>query len=152
MSTNRRTKYVRKLPKGPSGRFMCRAGCSKEVKPPRRTFCSEECVHNYRLRSDTSYLRHCTFERDAGVCCKCQTDTVIKKQECRKEYLFAKDKAKVQELWISKGWPKSLSISWWNADHIVEVCNGGGECDLSNIQTLCVPCHKAKTKAMKRKK
>ena len=32
-----------------------------------------------------------------------------------------------------------------NADHIFPVSLGGPEFDLSNVQTLCVECHKAKT-------
>ena len=35
---------------------------------------------------------------------------------------------------------------FWEADHIVPVAEGGGETSLNNFQTLCVPCHKKKTK------
>ena len=35
---------------------------------------------------------------------------------------------------------------FWEADHIRPVAEGGGESDLSNFQTLCVPCHAKKTK------
>lgn len=35
--------------------------------------------------------------------------------------------------------------SLWEADHILEVVNGGIDLGLSNIQTLCIPCHKEKT-------
>ena len=35
---------------------------------------------------------------------------------------------------------------FWEADHIVPVAEGGGESDLTNYQTLCVPCHAKKTK------
>jgi 5-methylcytosine-specific restriction endonuclease McrA len=34
---------------------------------------------------------------------------------------------------------------WPQADHIVPVSGGGGECDLSNYQTLCASCHEMKT-------
>ena len=37
--------------------------------------------------------------------------------------------------------------SLWEADHIVEL-SSGGESSLENTQTLCVPCHKAKTREM----
>lgn len=33
----------------------------------------------------------------------------------------------------------------WEADHIVPVVEGGGECDLSNLRTLCLRCHRAET-------
>lgn len=39
--------------------------------------------------------------------------------------------------------------SLWDADHIVPVVEGGGECDLSNIRTLCLRCHRAMTAALR---
>lgn len=33
----------------------------------------------------------------------------------------------------------------WQADHIIEVRDGGGGCGLDNFQTLCKDCHKEKT-------
>jgi len=36
-------------------------------------------------------------------------------------------------------------VSGWDADHIIPVCEGGGECDLGNYRTLCHPCHKEVT-------
>ena len=35
--------------------------------------------------------------------------------------------------------------SLWDADHIVPVAEGGGECDLSNMRTLCLKCHRIHT-------
>jgi hypothetical protein len=32
----------------------------------------------------------------------------------------------------------------WDADHILPVAKGGGECDLSNMRTLCLHCHRAR--------
>jgi 5-methylcytosine-specific restriction endonuclease McrA len=40
----------------------------------------------------------------------------------------------------------------WDADHIVEVVRGGGLCGLENYQTLCHPCHKAKTARLARER
>lgn len=40
----------------------------------------------------------------------------------------------------------------WDADHIVPVVEGGGECDLSNIRTLCVNCHRAATLALRERR
>ena len=39
--------------------------------------------------------------------------------------------------------------SFWQADHIVPVSEGGGECDLSNMRTLCDVCHAAETAALR---
>ena len=35
--------------------------------------------------------------------------------------------------------------SLWEADHITPVVEGGGECDLSNLRTLCLRCHRMAT-------
>jgi hypothetical protein len=35
----------------------------------------------------------------------------------------------------------------WDADHIIPVWRGGGLCGLDGYQTLCKPCHAAKTAA-----
>lgn len=39
----------------------------------------------------------------------------------------------------------------WEADHIVPVVEGGGECGLENYRTLCVPCHKRATRALRQR-
>jgi hypothetical protein len=33
----------------------------------------------------------------------------------------------------------------WEADHIVPVVEGGGECGIENYRTLCIACHRAET-------
>jgi 5-methylcytosine-specific restriction endonuclease McrA len=35
-----------------------------------------------------------------------------------------------------------------DVDHIIPVCEGGGCCGLSNLRTLCKPCHKVETKKL----
>jgi 5-methylcytosine-specific restriction endonuclease McrA len=34
------------------------------------------------------------------------------------------------------------SYTYWEADHIIPVSQGGGCCGLENYRTLCIPCHK----------
>src|SRR5215468_5090538 len=63
------------LETGPNGRALCR-WCNLEVPEGRRTFCSDWCVHEWRLRTDPGYLRDQVFERDKGVCAACRLDTV----------------------------------------------------------------------------
>lgn len=41
--------------------------------------------------------------------------------------------------------------SLWDADHILPVAEGGGECDLDNIRTLCLRCHRAATLELRRR-
>ena len=134
------------LAKGPSGRSLCR-WCSLEVPKGRTTFCSEYCVTEWRLRSDPGYLRERVFERDRGICAVCHLD-------CASEWLrllrlrgAARHKA-MSEWNLSRRFRRSL----WDADHIVPVVEGGGECDLSNIRTLCLKCHRAATTALRERR
>ena len=41
-------------------------------------------------------------------------------------------------------WTSGRSTGW-DADHIVPVVEGGGQCGLDNYRTLCHPCHKDET-------
>jgi 5-methylcytosine-specific restriction endonuclease McrA len=101
------------------------------------------------LRTSPSYLRSEVLKRDQGICAICGLDTLAIEAELTRLY------------WEShKTWPcgkemerfkKSLGISktrksLWDADHILPVHQGGGECGLENMQTLCIWCHKKKTK------
>jgi hypothetical protein len=38
---------------------------------------------------------------------------------------------------------------FWQADHILAVAEGGGDCGIQNFQTLCVPCHKLDTEKLR---
>jgi 5-methylcytosine-specific restriction endonuclease McrA len=47
------------------------------------------------------------------------------------------------------GVPLHRIKSLWDADHIVPVAEGGGECDLHNLRTLCIPCHRRVTEELR---
>jgi len=126
----------RSLPKGPHGRNLCR-WCRQETPKGRFTFCSDACVHEWRLRTDPGYLREQVFRRDRGVCARCGLDTEALRKDKRKLDYAARRR-------FEKDWG-TLRRSLWDADHILPVCEGGGECDLSNIRTLCLQCHKRAT-------
>ena len=34
---------------------------------------------------------------------------------------------------------------FWQADHMNAVAEGGGDCGLENLRTLCTPCHQVET-------
>lgn len=60
--------------------------------------------------------RRIAWERDRGVCAQCGHQD-----------------------------PNPSIFGPWHADHIVPCADGGAPLDPANIQTLCVPCHEAKT-------
>ncbi|MCU1339326.1 MAG: endonuclease [Bryobacterales bacterium] len=131
------------LPRGPSGRVLCR-WCNLEVPSGRFTFCSDWCVHEWRLRTDPGYLRDQVFARDHGICAICRVD-------CRAAYLDLKRARGVHRLKLLERWGlKRLNRrTLWDADHIVPVAEGGGECDLENIRSLCVICHRRQTSELR---
>lgn len=138
---------------GEDGFPMCRF-CKKPVGPPRRTFCSPTCVHEYRVRSDTNYVRQCLLFRDKGVCKGCKTDTVKLVKDLialEKQETFAAFKALLEENGLTyaifRSRTKKKRYGIWDADHRTEVADGGGLSGLDNFDTLCYRCHKAKTKA-----
>ena len=122
-----------------SGRPLCR-WCRADTPPRRRTFCSEACVHEWKLRTDPGYLREQVLKRDVGVCAKCGTDTVALRRDMRRLDFAARRKF-LKEWGLSERTRKSL----WDADHIVPVAEGGGQCDLANMRTLCLKCHRNAT-------
>ena len=147
--------------KDPSGKgYLCSCGCGKKPIAPKRNWFSPECVHRGRMRSDPGYVRQQVFERDKGCCANCGRDVEKLRRRFHRLYMETKGISaravypsahyglhRVRHLskWHEVSRFPDLSRSWWDADHIIEVVRGGGECGLDNYQTLCVPCHKTKT-------
>jgi 5-methylcytosine-specific restriction endonuclease McrA len=93
-------------------------------------------VHEWRLRTDPGYLREQVFARDRGVCALCRLDTERLRGDKRKLDYRARRAFEAE-------WGRRRQL--WDADHILPVAEGGGECDLSNMRTLCLRCHRAVT-------
>jgi len=120
-------------------RGTCR-WCGAEVPAGRFTFCGEACVHQWKLRTDPGYLHAEVFARDRGVCAQCGLDTEALRKDKRKLDYAARRR-------FEREWGRRHTL--WDADHIVPVAEGGGECDLANMRTLCLKCHRAATAALR---
>jgi 5-methylcytosine-specific restriction enzyme A len=134
------------IPRGPNGRGMCR-WCSLEVPRGRYTFCSEFCVHEWKLRTQPAYLREQVLHRDRGICACCRVDTIAEARRLR--YARGTNRDSLLAHW---GLRRKSRKSLWDADHIVPVMEGGGECDLENIRTLCLRCHRLATLQLRKRR
>ena len=117
-----------------------------EVPRGRFTFCSVDCVHEWKLRTQPGYLREQVYERDRGMCASCGADTMAAARQLRYSH-----GAKRTSLLAHWGLKARTRKSLWDADHILPVAEGGGECDLGNIRTLCLRCHRAATMELRRR-
>lgn len=115
-----------KLPKGPNGRALCRY-CRTEVSGRRRTFCSDACVVEWKVRTNPGFAKELVKKRDDGICEICRKDCFEGQRDSR--YYNRRDGL----LWL------------FDMDHRIPVCEGGGACGLDNLRTLCKECHKVVT-------
>lgn len=116
--------------------WLCRQ-CEGPLPPRRSSYCSDACSEAFNFRWFQSFIRPRVFERDRGVCALCHLDTVL--------FLKHVQGARWTSHYQSDPLKARHRSSWWEADHIVPVIEGGGDLGLDNIRTLCVPCHKTET-------
>ena len=115
-----------------AGDPICR-WCRGPIAPPRRTFCSDACVHEWKVRSSPWYVRKQIKKRDKGICQICGFNVVQAHRQ------WTRSKPPVTDRTARRSWRASRPR--WEADHIVPVADGGGECGLENYRLLCRPCH-----------
>jgi 5-methylcytosine-specific restriction enzyme A len=179
----RRAGHVRTL-----DRIPCR-WCGRMPENGRRTFCSEVCVHEHKLRTQPEYAARCVLKRDHGVCSACGRDCLRLMADLQKAALeAARERANESHVcreswwnpraWRSCGHPECVEMEaqnvlralgperlipdlldqhgirkkWrtlryrlWEMDHILPVVEGGGDCGLDNLRTLCRWCHQKAT-------
>lgn len=168
------------MSRGPEGRRLCR-WCQTEVPKGRLTFCSKECVHQWSIRSNSGYLRDQVLKRDHGRCAHCGVNAekltkLIEKfnpysgwgnlkpypskygrvKRVRAHLLWKSLHAKYPWAFDRWWWENyqmivSKATSMWAADHIVPVSEGGGQCGLENMRTLCLPCHDVETAELRKR-
>ena len=93
-----------------------------------------QCVDAYDA-TDPRELRRRVRKRDREICRACGLDTKALSRRVRGKGRAAK----LRELGFF-----SRRRSLWELDHIVPLIQGGSH-DPSNLQTLCVPCHRKKS-------
>lgn len=136
-----------------NGKRPCR-GCGGEVPKGRMTWCGNECRDKHYMAL-SSYARRKVFERDGGLCALCGADAGLAQRIINRLWWKYGRRAsdEVARRAICAAWGVS-SWSWsptlWEADHIVPLAEGGTN-ELGNYRTLCLPCHKNETRALRRR-
>ena len=146
----------------PDGRPSCR-WCQGPVPRPRRTFCGEACVERWKLRTNPGHLRARVWARDRGICAECGVNTKSWSRSVKAKVARQMKAAglvrggsghsaalvrKIEAAALRALGLTSSRSSFWDADHIIPVAEGGGECDLDNLRTLCLKCHKLATRRL----
>jgi 5-methylcytosine-specific restriction endonuclease McrA len=135
----------RDLPRGPRGFALCR-WCDKECDGPRKTFCSDACVYSHCCVTRSSVLRDEVWRRDRGFCQNpdCKAPNTVMVAELIRDGAATREQFGVpprRKLWARK-WGGGL----WDCDHVVACQFNGGHATPDMCQTLCIPCHKDKTR------
>jgi 5-methylcytosine-specific restriction endonuclease McrA len=124
--------------------------CGEPVTGQRRNWCSDECVSEWRIRRDPQFARRRVKKRDRGVCSRCGRDT-LGIERFLLETMPRQEGGPAFEEWHQM-FKEALGLGvgarvngYWDMDHITPVVEGGGGCGLSNLRTLCIPCHRGAT-------
>ena len=102
--------------------------CGKQVSKPRRTFCSEACVVEWRVRSSRSYMREFLWQRDSGVCAECGLNT--------SDFEAVRKRSEALNIPI----PKHRK-TFWDCHHEINVEDGGKRWGGDVLSTYCYFCH-----------
>lgn len=154
--------------------------CARGIEPPRRTFCSDECVHFHLLRTSGSHVRKALALRDGKRCAQCGVDAGAAYRTAASAVRLAisadtggaSSPEEALALAVtggpfanharlapsrrrggrSGGRIRVSEGSFWQADHVIAVHEGGGCCGIENLRTLCSPCHAAVTAGQARRR
>lgn len=125
----------------------------------RELFCSDPCATRYMHRTKRTGLREDLFALERGVCQRCSRDChafakllQVHGQSQRKELILQFDaRYRSHPDLLLQLAHAAHEGNAWHADHIVPVSEGGGECGLDNMQTLCTMCHIESTRSLARR-
>eukprot|EP00897_Mesotaenium_endlicherianum_P001819 jgi/Mesen1/1665/ME000135S00648 len=140
-------------------KLPCRSSRARRAAVFSDLFCTRTCVDEYLGKTSSAYVRSVVFEMERGVCTGCHLDCHAL-VECarvlppaqRRRYILQKAPAfQSHPAMLQRLVKDCLEGNAWHADHVVPVRDGGGECALENLRTLCVACHAANTAAQKKR-
>ncbi len=133
--------------------------CGGKLTGRQSAWCGRLCVDAF-LQLQPRNMRDVVHARDHGRCRQCKRDCdrmfyLAQRLLClaAKNVSWAATVTALRAHWASVGFHISRDFSnehYWEANHIVPVCQGGGLRGPDNYETLCVPCHAAATRQLHR--
>eukprot|EP00890_Picochlorum_soloecismus_P004235 jgi/Picsp_1/4812/NSC_02180-R1_zinc finger ran-binding domain-containing protein 3-like len=134
---------------------------SELLSSPCMLYCGTACEKKFAVKSSSTAARRAVFRRDRGTCeiCKIDCDWMIRRLQAieretpdwkrRRKNLLEKHYPKFAQnigpVNLRNLIEKASHGKAWQADHVIPVYLGGGQCDLWNLRTLCTACHKEVT-------
>lgn len=149
-----RLKKVRLEELYPKLNKKCRL-CKKKLKGRQTSWCSKLCSEEAFIQlqlhqGHSRAIRWIVQRRDNEICAECGRDCKLVKRIFDRvgssilKYEW-RDRSLHPYYMVMRYFGFTPYKHTWEADHIVEL-RDGGEHLLENLQTLCIPCHKRKTK------
>ena len=141
--------------RGPNGRRFCRV-CHNEVGLNRRTVCNEDCEEVLLDLIDPTRV---VEREEKGVCQLCGWDMnklVRILHHARNHTWDLGGRNYWRELRrdvldsLGLGGNEAGRITIYEFDHITPIIEGGRH-ERRNLRTLCIPCHKAETAALRKR-
>lgn len=128
--------------------------CGRQVAGKRQTWCSQDCVNAF-MALRPSYIRRIVHARDGGRCAVCGVNC-DRMYQLMHRLLHLNWRSRdsqwqpaielLAKHWRDRGFrTKTIFDEYWQADHVLAVCDGGGLHGVDNFRTLCVPCHHKRT-------
>ena len=142
--------------KGPGGRLLCRCGCGREPQGRRTSYVDDGCAQIFQERWFPAVQHARVLERDNGICAMCGMDCIAARKRISElrprsyseqkspEYL-----ALLKRCGVECGMGSRHRL--YDIDHIVPVVEGGADGGIDNLRTLCIPCHRNETAALRKR-
>jgi len=138
--------------------------CGQPVGRGRSTWCSDQCVEAFKLRCDAQHQARVVEKRDRLICQACGRDIRAAMEDFKAAWHSERDKfstaglswndsrpireasnARELELQQAHGWARG---HWYEIDHVVPVCEGGGLCGPDGLRLICGACHAKATREL----
>lgn len=138
--------------------------CGDPVGSGRISWCSDRCVEAFKLRCDSAHQAEYVAKRDRMTCWACGRDIEAARAEFAAE--LASEFERTRTVGLSVDEIRAVKIArearraeleakhgygrgrWYEVDHVLPVCEGGGLLGPDNLRLICGACHAAATREL----